>query len=813
MNKHHHPAPGGPGKFSPWTCGGKTGIGRALNPGSEISFTIGKGVLNEIYFPREDLACIRNCAFVVADGGDYFSDERSQTVQKQRMLAAGIPAYRLENHCPEGRYRIHKTIIADPRRDVVLQKMQLKADKSGLRFYLYLTPHLRNQGAGNEAWVDDFKGTPMLFASGGGLSLALACDLGWRQRTVGFTGESDGFSDVRDHGALTRQYDYAGLGNVQLCAEPQIGDGEFVIAIGFGHRPEDAAHQARSSLLDGLELSMEQYVHEWKSWHHSLAGKRRKNAVKAKYLRESAAALRISESRRYPGGIIASLSVPWGDTRGVNDGLGYHLVWPRDLVESAWGFMALGAEDDALRILNYLFSTQDGDGKWPQNMWLDGRSCLPSLQMDEVALPLLLLDSCDHRGLIDKERRRRYLPSVRKAVTFILRHGPYSPEDRWEQQAGFSTFTLAVEIAALLAAAAMLEYFEEKALAAYCRTTADHWNSHIEDWTYVRGTKTALKHGVDGYYMRVNPWFAPAQEVRDRVIRIKHHGGVEGDVAVGEIVCVDALALVRFGLRRPDDPRILNTLRVIDGELRRELPQGPGWRRFTKDAYGEDDRGRAFGVAESGEGRCWPLLTGERAHYELAAGNVAGAKELFKTMEDCSYKGFFPEQVWDTDDVPEMGLFKGQFTGSAMPLTWTQAEYIKLAVSLKQGSIFDMPAHTRHRYIQHEHRSSLAVWRFDRPFLAPENAVDVLRVELFAPARVRWSADDWHTVSEEKTADVGGGLHYADLPVAGFTGVAFTFFWSESGRWEGRDFRLSFRTTGLAAPVTSRDAELIAGEH
>jgi glucoamylase len=811
MNKHGNPAPGGPGQFSPWTCGGKTGIGRALNPGSEVSFTIGKGVLNEVYFPREDIACIRNCAFVAADGAAFFSDERSQTVQKMKMLAAGVPAYKLENHCPEGRYRIHKTIIADPRRDVVLQHIRLWGDKPDLHFYLYLTPHLHNQGSSNEAWIEMYKGSPMLFASGGGLSLALACSAGWRQHTVGFIGVSDGFSDVAEHRALTRRYDYAGLGNVQLCAEPEAAGGEFVIAIGFGQTPEDAAQQARSSLLDGFDLSMEQYVHEWKSWHHGLAGKRRKNAVKSKYLRESAAALRIAESRRYPGGIIASLSVPWGEAHGVNDGLGYHLVWPRDLVESAWGFMALGAENDALRILNYLFSTQDGDGKWPQNMWLDGRPCLPSLQMDEVALPLLLLDSCSHRGLLDKERRRRYLPAVRKAVGFLLRHGPYSPQDRWEQQAGLTPFTLAVEIGALLAAASMLEHCEEHELADYCRTTADHWNAQIEEWTYVRGTKTALKHGVDGYYMRVNPWFAPAQEVKDRVTRIKHHSDSGGDIAVGEIVCVDALALVRFGLRRPDDPRILNTVRVIDGELRRELPQGNSWRRFTKDAYGEDERGRAFVVTDHGQGRCWPLLNGERAHYELAAGNVQAARELFKTMEDLSYKGFFPEQVWDADDLPDMGLLKGQYTGSAMPLTWTQAEYIKLAVSLKQGSIFDMPTHTRRRYIEHQHRSSMAVWRFDRPFFPPGYAPDLLRVELFAPARLRWSTDEWETVSEETTVDIGGGLHYADLRITGSARVVFTFFWTESRRWEGRDFRLSFAATapGITEPVR----ELASSEH
>ena len=811
MNKYSNPAPGAPGNFSPWTCGGKTGIGRALNPGSTVSFTIGKGVLNEVYFPREDTACIRECAFVVADDTGFFSDERTQTVQKEKTVAAGVPAHLLENRCRQNRYRIHKTIIADPRRDVVLQKIRIKRAKPSCRFYLYLTPHMHNHGAGNEAWVDDFKGMPMLFASGGGLSLALACNRGWLQRTVGFIGTSDGVSDIRKNKKLTRQYTYAGIGNVQLCAEPEIGTGDLVIAIGFGHTHEDAAHQARSSLLNGFDFAEEQYTEEWKQWHQSLQGRRKSNAVRSKYLRESAAVLRISESRRYPGGIIASLSIPWGDTHGINGGLGYHLVWPRDLVESAWGFLAMGAEEDARRILNYLFTTQDCDGRWAQNMWLDGSPYLPGLQMDQVALPLLLLDSCYHRHLLSKERCARYLPGVKKAAAFILRHGPATQQDRWEQQPGLSPFTLATEIAGLLAAAAMFDHFDDKEKAAYCRTTADLWNEQIETWTYVRDTATARRHGVEGYYVRINPFFEPVQNVKDRTIRIRHYRDSGDDLPIGEVVSVDALALVRFGLRRPDDPHILNTIRVIDAELRKELPQGPCWHRFTKDAYGEDDEGHSFLDTAHGHGRCWPLLTGERAHYEIAAGHHQQAKELFKTLEHLSYQGLFPEQVWDAADLPEKDLFKGQYTGSAMPLTWAQAEYIKLAVSLKKGSIFDMPTHTQHRYIRQEHHSPLLVWRFDRqPMDGRAYPRTHLRVELFAPARVRWSTDEWKTVNEQPTVDSGLGLHYADLPIAGRTRLVFTFYWCESSHWEGKDFHLSFQApAGLSfqAPAGEQRAE------
>src|SRR5579872_6915935 len=202
--------------------------------------------------------------------------------------------------------------------------------------------------------------------------------------------------------------------------------------------------------------------------------------------------------------------------------MGYHLVWPRDLVETAWAFLALGAKNDALRILNYLFVTQDTEGKWSQNMWLDGRPGLTGLQVDQVALPVLLLESCHQRRMIDKGRWERYCPGLRRAVDFILQRGPMTQQDRWEQQAGLSTFTLAAEVAALVAAGEMFEDLGDRAQATLSRDVADSWNEQIEQWTYVRGTETAKRCGVDGYYLRINPFLAPAQEIKDQQIVIKH---------------------------------------------------------------------------------------------------------------------------------------------------------------------------------------------------------------------------------------------------------------------------------------------------
>ncbi|WP_431210321.1 glycoside hydrolase family 15 protein [Puia sp. P3] len=249
-----------------------------------------------------------------------------------------------------------------------------------------------------------------------------------------------------------------------------------------------------------------------------------------------------------------------------------------------------------------------------------------------------------------------------------------------------------------MSAAELLEREGEDSLARRCRKTADDWNAQIEAWTFVEDTDTARRYGVRGYYVRVNPSMGPVQAVKDQCVNIKHHPEGDGVKAVNEIISVDALALVRFGLRRADDPRILDTLRVIDGELRRDLPGGPSWRRYTFDGYGENESGEPF--EHIGIGRCWPLLTGERAHYEIAAGHFGKAKALFRTMESFSHNGLFPEQVWDADDIPDKGLFHGLYTGSAMPLTWAQAEYIKLAVSLRQRRVFDLPSAAARRYLK-----------------------------------------------------------------------------------------------------------------
>ncbi len=797
MPEPQQSAPGWPGIAPRWTSSAKSGVGAALSPLSRVWFTLSHGILNEIYCPRVDQAATRDLGLIVTDGRDFFSEEKRQTTHQVAWLAAGVPAYRLVNTCEQGRYRIEKEVIADPKRDALLQRTRftpLRGTLADYRLYALLAPHLGNRGAGNTAWLDDYKGVPMLCAQQDDNTLALACSVPWLARAAGFVGVSDGWQDLTRHKQMVWRYTQAENGNVALTGEVDLNaaNGAFVLALGFGGNVYEAGQRALASLFDGFDAALDRYLRDWQAWQGTLTDLPPVPSGTAgpDLYRVSSAVLRVHEAKHFPGGLIASLSIPWGASKGDDDLGGYHLVWPRDLVEVAGGLLAAGALVDARRVLEYLQVTQNADGHWPQNMWLDGRPYWAGVQMDETAFPILLVELARQTGAVELRAGGRFWPMVRRAAGYLVRNGPVTPEDRWEEDPGYSPFTLAVEVAALLVAADLADLNGESAVGAYLRATADAWNDSIEHWTYVAGTDLARAVGVEGYYIRdAPPEVADAASPVGGFVPIKNRPPGESSQPAAQIISPDALALVRFGLRAADDPRIVDTVRVIDARLKVETPAGPAWRRYNDDGYGEHEDGRPFDG--TGVGRAWPLLTGERGHYELAAGRPDAAARLLTTLEGfANVGGLLPEQVWDAPDLTDAGLFLGQATGSAMPLAWAHAEYVKLRRSLRDGRVFDMPRQTVQRYLVDKVTASHATWRFNqkrRTILAGR----VLRVELLAPALVRWSADDWQTVRDLETVDTGLGVHIADLEttqLAPTTMVHFTIHWSREDRWAGQDF-------------------------
>jgi len=771
-------------------------VGTALNQHSRVWFTLSHGILNEIYFPRVDQACTRDQGLLITDGARFFSEEKRHCRFENESLEPGVPVYELTNTENQGRYKIYKEVFSDPYRNVVVQKIRfepLEGKLADFRLYALLAPHLANCGAGNTGWIGDYKGVPMLFAEHTDTALAFACSAGWKKMSVGFAGTSDGWQDLSQHYQMTWEYTRAENGNIALTGEIDLAacGGEFVLALGFGGMWSEAGQQARSTLLEAYEDLRDHYVWHWKQWQDTLL-KLDEPARERDLYRPSVAVLRSHESKDFLGGVIASLSIPWGFNKGDEDLGGYHLVWPRDLVETALGFLAAGAELDALRVLRYLESTQEADGHWAQNLWLDGRPYWGGMQMDETAFPILLVDMLQREAKYALGDLQRWWKLVERAARFIVRNGPVTQQDRWEEDAGYSPFTLAVEIAGLLAAADVGDAVGEKEAATHLRETADCWNDNIERWCYAKDSDLAQQIGVEGYYVRIAPPETDcAASPLDGYVPIKNRAPGQSSEAATHVISPDALVLVRFGLRAPDDPRILNTIKVIDALLRVKLPQGPCWYRYNDDGYGEHEDGSPFDG--TGIGRPWPLLAGERAHYELAAGRPHAAEDLLRVMELSTEGGrLIPEQVWDRADIPALELFLGKPSGSACPLVWAHSEYIKLRRSLRDGKIFDQPSQTVQRYVVEKQSATHFEWRFNNKCRTMPQGKK-LRLLLPAPAMVHWSFDGWRTTQDTNTRDPLG-IYVADLPTNKLNPgeqVLFTFYWQNQQRWEGTDFSVT----------------------
>jgi glucoamylase len=775
-------APGAPGIEARWTSSAKTGVGAALGERSRIWFTVSHGIIDEIYHPRIDTACTRDLGLLLSADDGTFIEEKRDGRSTVEWFAAGVPGFVISNELPGG-MRVTKVVFADPDRDVLVQRTRIEGASPKIRVTVLLAPHLSNRGGDNIGWVGGYKGVPMLFARGSGITLALAVNTDWVARSVGYVGFSDGWQDVKRHGRLLWSYDEAGPGNVALAGEVMVpATGEFDLVVGFGRTEAEAGNRARASLATNPTASRASFTSAWEAWHGALSPGASDPLELA-----SRAVLRVHESISFPGATIASLSIPWGFAKGDDDMGGYHLVWPRDMVETLGGMLACGAHREAVRGLDYLRATQEADGHWAQNMWLDGTPYWQGVQMDETALPILGVGLCRQAGL--ELELARYWPMVEAAAGFIVANGPVTGQDRWEEDAGYSPFTVAAEVAALVVAAGIAEEMAEPATAEFLRDTADAWNESIERWMYVLGTDLAEQVGVEGYYVRIAPPdVADGASPASGWVPIKNRPPDKSRAPAAEVVSPDALALVRFGLRDANDPRIVNTIAVVDHTLRVELGGHPAWRRYSEDGYGEHLDGSPFDG--TGVGRPWPLLTGERGHYELAAGNHEAAAAMAEALR--VFAGphrLLPEQLWDGPDLPERELFAGRPTGSAMPLVWAHAEYLKLVASLRLGRVFDMPRDVAERYATGSVPSTVAIW-------APNHEIGQLRkgrqlrLQFPGDTTVRWTTDGWETWRDTPTSPMLTAhtvtLPSQDLPA----GAEIEFATRTNTGWEGTNHRL-----------------------
>ncbi|HEX8755388.1 MAG TPA: glycoside hydrolase family 15 protein [Steroidobacteraceae bacterium] len=793
-----HEAPGGPGLPPTWSSSAKEMVGCSLGA-SRLWFTIGGGILNEVYHPRVDIPQIRDLGIIIADGHGFWVEVKRMYRHTLALAAPGVPAVQIVHE--HERFELTLRIVPVVDRDVLLMEIELTGDES-LRPYALLAPHLGGTGNNNCAAIAGHRGHRVLWAEQGPCALALAAVTpdqqdAWARASCGFAGSSDGWQDFARNGAMSWEYSSAGPGNVAMMGElPR----KAVLALGFDGSTESAATLALSALFEPFEDGWRRQIEDWTEWNRACAARAAHSdglpAECAEQLRLSRMVLRSHRDKIFPGAMVASLSVPWGNTKEEREG--YHLVWPRDLCECASALLAVGATREPLNTLRYLRATQLADGHWNQNQWLGGKPYWSGVQLDETAFPVLLAAALEERGALDGIE---IADMIRRALAFLVCNGPASDQDRWEEDAGINTFTLAACIAALVCGAPHLEPgARELALAV-----ADYWNARMEDWTSVTDTPLARKHGVPGYYVRV----APRDAVRDRgalqrMLPVKNQVLDPGLPAYAQIG-VDFLQLVRLGLRRADDPLISATVRLADALLKVDTPSGPCWHRYNDDGYGEHDDGSAFDG--TGRGRAWPLLTGERGHYELAAGR--DPLPLLTAMAHmASPGGMLPEQVWDAPPIPSRGLEPGHATGSAMPLAWAHAEYIKLVISRSLGRPFDRPERVWQRYGGRRPPLQRVIWCAHAPASELPEGV-ALTLAVTSPATFRWGFDDWKDISERSTTATSLGLHIVEIDTSRLKSgrsIDLTYRLEPSGQWAGRDFHIS------VVPATAAAKAALAAE-
>lgn len=776
-------APGKPGIPPTWSSSAKDMVGGALGS-SRLWFTIGFGIVNEVYYPRVDLPQIRDLGFIVAGSGGFWSEVKRNQNYRLRPVAPGVAAAEIRHEHP--RYVLQLRITPDPHRDVLLIECALDGGDD-LRLYALLAPHLGATGYNNVAVAEPHRGRKLLWAEQGPFGLALAAaDEDQRDAfgriSAGYVGTSDGWQDFAQHGTMTWEYEIAGPGNVALTGElPRRA----VLALGLGSGAEAAATLALSSLMQPFGSVLRQQISDWDAWQarcFASAGIQMRAPVDAiQPLRDqvlsSSIVLRAHLDKTYPGAMVASLSVPWGDSGDQRSG--YHLVWPRDLVECAGGLLAIGGEDEAVDTLRYLIATQNEDGHWHQNQWLGGTPFWTGVQLDETGFPVLLAAT-----LADRDRLRGIAVEdmVRRALGYIARTGPSTTQDRWEENEGINPFTLAVCIAALVAGADLLP----PSAGAWALALADFWNARIEDWTAVTDTALARRFGVPGYYPRVLPPRVVSDHAAAMALLPIRNRADHATPPAEDVIGTEFLQLVRFGLRSADDPLIRASLTIADALLKTDTPNGPVWHRYTGDGYGEHDDGRAFDG--TGRGRGWPLLTGERGHYELCAG-IDPLPFLQAMAAMASPGGMIPEQVWDAGPIPERRLFPGQPSGSAMPLVWAHAEFVKLLFSRELGHPFDRPAAVWRRYGGARPKPQYAFW-WAHAAIGSTPPGAKLAVAMANPAVVHWGRDGWQGSADVEAIDTGLGFSVAVLDTAALpagTRIDFTWHDTDTGRWHDRN--------------------------
>jgi len=646
-----------------WATAAKNGFGTSNTLASKVWFTLADGVMTEVFYPTLDMPNVQTLQFQVVTG-PKIENEIDDTVHRLELPNQGALTFRQINRAKSGAYTITKTYITDPRRNTVLIDVDFNT-QTDARLYVVYDPSLNNSGMHDRGWTE----LSALMAVDGDKASALVPSCGFIYDTIArpVTIENPNHAKPADGNVIQR-----GALKQKRCT----------LALAFGSTATQALRTARASLARGFEATRAEYEAGWRSYVSQLPH----IAKHQQQFNMAAMVLKGLEDKTYRGAVIASPSTPWGGGPNANEPntTGYHGVWSRDLYHVATAFDAMGDRVVASRLLDYLFRVQQKlDGSFPQNSFVDGRPIGNGVQMDQVALPLVLAYQ------LSRSDRSSWLSHIKPAADFIVRNGPRTEQDRWEEKSGYSPATIAAEIAGLVCAAEIAKMNGDAASVKRYLDTADNWARNVEKWTVTK------PDGASGYYLRItandNPNDGAKMEINS------------SSLVVDERKILDAgfLELVRLGIKSPRDPLIVESLKLIDQLIKVKTPVGDAWYRYNHDAYGETPDGGKYD-GRNGVGRLWTFLTGERGEYELALGDIASARRRLDTLAGFANDGLMiPEQVWDREESPAPSLRFGAGTGSATPLAWSMAQFIRLAMSIERGRNVETPRVVWERYGQH----------------------------------------------------------------------------------------------------------------
>ncbi len=221
---------------------------------------------------------------------------------------------------------------------------------------------------------------------------------------------------------------------------------------------------------------------------------------------------------------------------------------------------------------------------------------------------------------------------------------------------------------------------------------ADDWAANIENWLVTKTGHLGGALAAQGYYIRIDNNTDPNDGYQ---LDLRNGGGVWDE---RDVVDAGFLEFVRLGIRPANDPAIVRSVQVVDENIRTETPNGPSFNRYSHDGYGETYFGGPW-LAE-GIGRLWPIFTGERGEYEVAAGRDA-SPYLDAMQRFANSGGMIPEQVWDRANPTSSEFTFGQGTGSATPLAWSMAQFIRLVVCAEEKRVVEQPTVVADHFLHH----------------------------------------------------------------------------------------------------------------